>query len=579
MGASTSQGSVQGNYSSVNGTTKREAKSADSKTSDSQGRGNTSIQTPPSKPDAPDKTVPVVAAQVMPSPALAGNAGIKDFTPNEFVTGTALNDQVTSSSVSGADSTPQTVPIVAVQPMPSPALPGNAGIKDFTPNKLVTLGAALNDQIASSSASGADSTPQTVPVVVLQPMSSPTFPGNTGMNDDGTSSPISGVDSTTEPDAIAGSRSLPASFKGAPAEHQSASPQESASMVTPGTGEAAAVASLITGLSGALASDSKTQPGSVPLPLRNVSHGPRETIDDDNQAQTAAKSATDPFVVPLTGVPPALVSPISTTENVEPGNSQGTPVKPALDQSGVNGTQEAMGTTRKNIEVTGSAKAQSRKDDSAFSANSQAADQGAGSAPAKAIEAFPSFSVAAIQPPPITGDGKSAIANLSPGASEQQTSHLDQESTGVVQSQTQTENAAAYPTSLVNSAKLVERMGESELRLGIRAGEYGSVDIRTSMVRNQFTAEISVERGELGRVMAAELPSLQNRLAEQRVPVANITVQNHTGSQSTASEQQKSQDGQQRYATNSVNEREEGPIPALVALEGTASASRLDIHM
>jgi hypothetical protein len=300
MGASTSQGSVQGNYSSVNGTTKREAKSADSKTSDSQGRGNTSIQTPPSKPDAPDKTVPVVAAQVMPSPALAGNAGIKDFTPNEFVTGTALNDQVTSSSVSGADSTPQTVPIVAVQPMPSPALPGNAGIKDFTPNKLVTLGAALNDQIASSSASGADSTPQTVPVVVLQPMSSPTFPGNTGMNDDGTSSPISGVDSTTEPDAIAGSRSLPASFKGAPAEHQSASPQESASMVTPGTGEAAAVASLITGLSGALASDSKTQPGSVPLPLRNVSHGPRETIDDDNQAQTAAKSATDPFVVPLT---------------------------------------------------------------------------------------------------------------------------------------------------------------------------------------------------------------------------------------------------------------------------------------
>jgi flagellar hook-length control protein FliK len=169
---------------------------------------------------------------------------------------------------------------------------------------------------------------------------------------------------------------------------------------------------------------------------------------------------------------------------------------------------------------------------------------------------------------------------VSPDVGNPQTGQLDQKSTGVAETQSHTDDAAvAYPTSLVQSAKLVERIGEAELRLGIRAGEFGSVDIRTSMVRNQFTAEISVERSELGRVLTAELPSLQNRLAEQRVQVANITVQNHTGSHSTASEQQKPRDGQQVYTANPISGQNEGLMPALVALEGTASESRLDVHM
>jgi flagellar hook-length control protein FliK len=103
------------------------------------------------------------------------------------------------------------------------------------------------------------------------------------------------------------------------------------------------------------------------------------------------------------------------------------------------------------------------------------------------------------------------------------------------------------------------------------------------MGRNQFSVEISVEGGALGRVMAAELPSLQSRLTEQGVPVASLTVQNHaqnhTGSSSTASDQQRPRDGQQPYAMNSASAREESPMPMLVALDGTAMASRLDIHM
>ena len=118
----------------------------------------------------------------------------------------------------------------------------------------------------------------------------------------------------------------------------------------------------------------------------------------------------------------------------------------------------------------------------------------------------------------------------------------------------------------------------------MRTGEFGNVDIRTSMVRNQFSAEISVERGELGRVMAADLPGLQTRLSEQRVAVANLTVQDHAGNQSTASEQQKPRegqtDGQTMYTANSAGIRGEDLTPASVAVVGIATpASRLDIHM
>jgi len=187
--------------------------------------------------------------------------------------------------------------------------------------------------------------------------------------------------------------------------------------------------------------------------------------------------------------------------------------------------------------------------------------------------------VAGVQTSSAAVDGKTVTAGAPREGSDVQPGHLDQKSTGVAQSHPQGEGTAPYPTSVVHSAKLVERMGETELRLGIRAGEFGRVDVRTSMVRNQFTAEISTDRGELGRALAAELPNLQSRLTDQRVPVANITVQDHTGGHSAPSEQQHPRHGQSVYPMNPGVEREEGPMPAGMALEATAEASRLDIRM
>jgi hypothetical protein len=450
------------------------------------------------------------------------------------------------TSVSRSDTQDNTVPILVVQTPISPVLPWNAGIKDLTADAAVT-----------------DSTSN-----------------ETAAND----KVIGAAGSTVAAHTTGESNLLPKlSNDAAPAELQGdANHQDSASTASLSGGDAGAVASLIANLPGTTAPDSKTQPvGAAANPqVRNASRSAAEAANGVSKVQAAVKSEIEQVLVPPAGVP---ATPISPTTPVVPsdaaaGDARGTQVKPAVDKSQGIATQDSLGTTGKNFDSTGGAKAQTRKDDSQSSSSSQTADQGMGAAPVKAVDPASSFSVAGIQVASMTGDGKSASANV-PQAADAQAGQLDQKSTGVAQSQAQGEAAAAYPTSLIHSAKLVERIGEAELRLGIRAGEFGSVDIRTSMVRNQFTAEISVERGELGRVMAAELPSLQNRLAEQRVPMASIVLQNHTGSQSSASEQQKPRDGQPAYTMNPASAREEGPMPALVALEGTTPASRLDIHM
>ncbi len=77
---------------------------------------------------------------------------------------------------------------------------------------------------------------------------------------------------------------------------------------------------------------------------------------------------------------------------------------------------------------------------------------------------------------------------------------------------------------LFSSAQLIEKVSQSELRLGMRTGEFGNVEIRTSYDHQQVKAEISSERGELGRALSAELPGFEQRLREQDVPLSTVVV-------------------------------------------------------
>ena len=361
--------------------------------------------------------------------------------------------------------------------------------------------------------------------------------------------------------------------------------------VGPDAKQSAAISNVVAG-SLALASDPGMHSSSVSIAQPDASSGTTNN-NDDRQAPAPAKSDGDQPAAQPSVIPTSLTFPLAATAVMGatnfPTNSQGTISLSATISSRISATStrvkpEPTGTGNKTTEAPTGTKIQPRQEASTRG-DSQTPDQNNNNVPLKAGDTSASSSATGSLFAAASGESsKNASTASTPAAAEPASTQLARESTGVAPHPSQPETPVAYPTSLINSAKLVERIGESELRLGMRTGEFGNVDIRTSMVRNQFSAEISVERGELGRVMAADLPGLQTRLSEQRVAVANLTVQDHAGNQSTASEQQKPREGQTggqtMYTANSAGIRGEDLTPASVAVGGIATpASRLDIHM
>jgi len=129
------------------------------------------------------------------------------------------------------------------------------------------------------------------------------------------------------------------------------------------------------------------------------------------------------------------------------------------------------------------------------------------------------------------------------------------------------------------SAKLTDRAGQPELHVGFQAGEFGNVDIRTSILRNQVTAEISVERGDLHNMLSVELPHLKEKLANHPAVETNIVLNNQSGGTSSDSRQ-----AYRRFAqvpqSSTPGATEVEPLPEMSAIsESQTSSSQLDIRM
>jgi Flagellar hook-length control protein FliK len=306
--------------------------------------------------------------------------------------------------------------------------------------------------------------------------------------------------------------------------------------------------------------------------------------DTKNQATPAssASAASDASVpqIPLQSVMPDINVIKQSTKPVE--SLQTAPLTANPDAAG---TQLATEVSKKYTDSGGSGNAQSGAGKSSTSSSSsssfastspsgQAFDNSAipsttsvdisASAPvaaAHAVATAPDAAVSAVKTSVPTGD-----AQHSPAAA-------------ATEADARVQAAATYANSLLHSARLVERAGQTELRVGIQTGEFGNVDIRTSMVKNQFSAQISVERGDLGKVLAAELPGLQSRLSEQKLPGANITLQNQSGGGGANS----GQGSRQSQTMQQIMTPQSPPgelAPAFISMaEASASSERLDIHM
>jgi len=141
------------------------------------------------------------------------------------------------------------------------------------------------------------------------------------------------------------------------------------------------------------------------------------------------------------------------------------------------------------------------------------------------------------------------------------------------------DEAVPVTTSSPISAKFVQGMSGSEFRVGMQSQEFGSIDIRTSVARHMFSAQISVEHSDVAKSLATELPSLYSKLADQHVPVANIVIQGQSLASSSgfAQDARQQQGWRPQQSHGGVSLNTDTILP--VAAEALDSQGRLDIRI
>jgi hypothetical protein len=84
----------------------------------------------------------------------------------------------------------------------------------------------------------------------------------------------------------------------------------------------------------------------------------------------------------------------------------------------------------------------------------------------------------------------------------------------------------ALPQSVpvINTAKLIQSMGQSEMQVGMRSNEFGNISISTSATRDLISAQISLDHAELARTLAAHLPEMQARLGGNQAMEVRIDM-------------------------------------------------------
>jgi hypothetical protein len=148
-------------------------------------------------------------------------------------------------------------------------------------------------------------------------------------------------------------------------------------------------------------------------------------------------------------------------------------------------------------------------------------------------------------------------------------------------------------SSVINTAKLIHSMGQSEMRVGMRSDEFGNISISTTASKDVITAQISLDHGELAKTLAAQLPEMQTRLGSGQTLNVHIDMNgtgtgqgaDTSGNMGNGTYDQSRGGGQQStyaassYASNSTVESQLSPVIATATTGYGSVNSRLDIRI
>jgi hypothetical protein len=130
---------------------------------------------------------------------------------------------------------------------------------------------------------------------------------------------------------------------------------------------------------------------------------------------------------------------------------------------------------------------------------------------------------------------------------------------------------------------LVQQLSESELRVGIQTGEFGKIDIHTSISQSQISARIYIEHDELGKAIAGTLPQLHEKLSVDHHMDAQIEVFNAGSGHSNGTDRHQHQQQQRTPEQNGPASRDgDDPKPKIGTVQeapSTAITLGLDMHV
>jgi hypothetical protein len=146
---------------------------------------------------------------------------------------------------------------------------------------------------------------------------------------------------------------------------------------------------------------------------------------------------------------------------------------------------------------------------------------------------------------------------------------------------------------VINTARLIQSIGQSEMRVGMRSNEFGNISINTSATRNLISAQISVDHGELAKAIAANLPDIQAKLGgsqalDVRVDLNGAGFGQGTGAfssmQNGTADQSRNGGGQEGklasgHAGNGLADRQFPRAAAVMTTREGSLNGRLDIRV
>ena len=239
-----------------------------------------------------------------------------------------------------------------------------------------------------------------------------------------------------------------------------------------------------------------------------------------------------------------------------------------------------------------------RRDANPGSAGTAAVEKSAASSSVSAVSA-PAVVGGQLQPQVAVGaagmaaqphGATAAVAPVVLGAPLPGLSKPQDHAAAVLPSSIQAEVAAggSDPTLTFGNVRLAQRAGQAEMTIGMNSTEFGSITIHTASTRDHVATELTVDHGELGRVLLDHLPEMQARLGNDR----SVEVRMQPTSVSSGGVMQNAASGGGPRDGGAGYERQQAPttrstaraptfdaVPLSVASAAARSETRLDVRV